>query len=63
VQIPDVTVVRRDGPRQWLRFSRDRTTAAEVVAVLVGEVRVHDLTIEEPDIDDLVREIYLGSKH
>ena len=62
VRIPDVTVVRTDGPRQWLRFSRDRTTAAEVVAALVGQVRVHDLMIEEPDIDDLVRRVYLGAK-
>jgi ABC-2 type transport system ATP-binding protein len=61
VHIPDVTVVRRDGPRQWLSFSRDRTTAAEVVSALVRQVRVHDLTVEEPDIDDLVREVYLGT--
>jgi ABC-2 type transport system ATP-binding protein len=61
VDIPKVAVVRQDGPRQWLRFSRDETTAAEVVATLVRRERVHDLTIEEPNIDDLVREVYLDT--
>jgi ABC-2 type transport system ATP-binding protein len=51
-------VVRVDGPRQWLRFHRDDTTAAEVIRAVVGQARVRDLAIEEPDIDDVVTKIY-----
>jgi hypothetical protein len=50
--------VRVDGPRQWLRFHRDRVTAAELVAAVARSGNLRDLTIEEPDIEDVVTRIY-----
>ena len=51
-------VTRTDGPRQWLRFRRSETTAAQVVAAVAAAARLRDLTIEEPAIEDIVREVY-----
>ena len=51
--------VRADGPRRWLQFNRLETTAAELIAEVASRYRVHDLTIEEPDIESIVRRIYL----
>ncbi|MHB8577098.1 MAG: ABC transporter ATP-binding protein [Dehalococcoidia bacterium] len=59
VDVPGATVVKVDGPRQWLRFRRADTTAAEVVAAVAARVRLRDLTIEEPEIEDIVRDIYV----
>jgi ABC-2 type transport system ATP-binding protein len=56
--VPCATVTRTDGPRQWLRFRRSETTAAQVVADVAATARLRDLTIEEPAIEDIVREIY-----
>src|SRR5882724_12144077 len=50
--------VRADGPRRWLRFRRDETTAAELIAAVSARYRIRDLTIEEPEIEALVRRIY-----
>jgi len=50
--------VRADGPRRWLRFRRDEVTAAELIAAVSARYRVRDLTIEEPEIEDIVRRIY-----
>lgn len=50
-------VVRTDGPRQWIRFDRD-TSAAAVVAEVTASAPVRDLSIEEPDIEDLIRNVY-----
>jgi ABC-2 type transport system ATP-binding protein len=58
LEIPGVRVTRIDGPRQWLSFDRRETTAAAVVARIVAVAAVHDLSIEEPDIEDLVRRVY-----
>ena len=61
VEAPGVRVERVDGPRQWLRFRRADTTAAEVIAAVAARVRLRDLTIEEPAIEDIVRRIYSGA--
>jgi ABC-2 type transport system ATP-binding protein len=60
--VPGATVVAVDGPRQWLRFRRDETTAAAVIAAVTAEVAVRDLTVEEPHIDDIIRTIYASER-
>jgi ABC-2 type transport system ATP-binding protein len=53
--------VEPDGLRQRLSFSPHQTTAAAVLAEVGSRVGVRDLTIDEPDIEDVVRRLYLGS--
>jgi ABC-2 type transport system ATP-binding protein len=53
--------VRVDGVRQWVRFRRSDVSAAAVVAAIASSARVRDLTIEEPDIEDVVTKIYTSS--
>ena len=60
LEVPGARVVQVDGPRQWLRFRREDTTAADVVAAVAARARVVDLTVEEPQIEDIVRRIYTG---
>jgi ABC-2 type transport system ATP-binding protein len=55
-------VVRVEGPRQWLRFHRDRTTAAQLIATIAGTTQVLDLTVEEPRIEDLISQLYAGNR-
>jgi ABC-2 type transport system ATP-binding protein len=47
-----------DGPRRWLRFRHDETTAAELIAAVSARYRIRDLTIEQPEIESIVRHIY-----
>jgi len=41
-----------------LRFRRDETTAAELIAAVSARYRIRDLTIEEPEIESIVRRLY-----
>ncbi|MHA3837066.1 ABC transporter ATP-binding protein [Terrabacter sp. AAH1] len=50
-----------DGLRQRLAFDSEATTAAAVLAHVSARHEVRDLTIEEPDIEDVVRRIYAAS--
>jgi ABC-2 type transport system ATP-binding protein len=50
--------VQADGPRRWLRFRRDQITAAELIAAVSARCHIRDLTIEEPEIEAIVRRIY-----
>ncbi|HUF33798.1 MAG TPA: ATP-binding cassette domain-containing protein [Acidimicrobiales bacterium] len=60
LQLADAEVVRVEGPRQWLRFDRTRTTAAELASAVGAHARLVDLAVEEPDIEDVVRRLYGG---
>jgi ABC-2 type transport system ATP-binding protein len=60
LEVRGARVTQIDGPRQWLRFDRRETTAAEVVAGIVAVAAIQDLSIEEPEIEDLVRRVYSG---
>ncbi|MDV3222629.1 ATP-binding cassette domain-containing protein [Intrasporangium sp.] len=51
-----------DGLRQRLAFDPEATTAAAVLAEVSRRAEVRDLTIEEPDIEDVVRRIYKMSR-
>jgi ABC-2 type transport system ATP-binding protein len=47
-----------EGMRQRLGFDAATTTAATVLAAVAERTAVRDLSIEEPDIEDVVRRIY-----
>jgi ABC-2 type transport system ATP-binding protein len=59
LEVPGARVVRVDGPRQWLRFRRDEASAAQLTAAVAAQAALVDLAIDEPDIEDVVRRIYL----
>jgi ABC-2 type transport system ATP-binding protein len=58
LDVPGTTVTSVEGRRQWLAFDRRETTAAAVVAGIAAATALEDLSVEEPDIESLVREIY-----
>jgi len=58
IEVLGATVRRVDGPRQWLSFPAD-ASAAPVVAAVVAAYDVADLSVQEPDIEDVIRELYL----
>jgi ABC-2 type transport system ATP-binding protein len=60
VQVAGASVTRAEGRRRWLEFARDEVSAAELVARVLADHEVADLTLEEPDIEDIVRRIYRG---
>ncbi len=58
--VPGTTLrsVEADGLRQHLAFRQEDTTAAAVVAAVSARVELRDLTVTEPDIEDVVRRLY-----
>jgi ABC-2 type transport system ATP-binding protein len=49
-----------DGPRQWLSFPAG-ASAAPIVSAVAASYDVADLSIQEPDIEDVIRQIYAGT--
>jgi ABC-2 type transport system ATP-binding protein len=50
--------VEADGLRQRLAFTPGDTTAAALIAAVAARVELRDVTVVEPSIEDLVRELY-----
>ncbi len=58
--IPRARIARREGARLWLTFRRDEISAPELIAAVAGRYPIRDLSLEEPDIEGVVRQIYEG---
>jgi ABC-2 type transport system ATP-binding protein len=50
------------GLRQRLAFDAETTTAARVFAAVAEKAEVVDFTVEEPDIEDVVRRLYAARR-
>jgi ABC-2 type transport system ATP-binding protein len=59
ISVPGAVTRQVQGPRQWLSFPAD-ASAAPVVAAVAASYDVADLSIQEPDIEDVIRQIYAG---
>jgi ABC-2 type transport system ATP-binding protein len=64
-EVPPISVAgaetrKVEGPRQWLSFPAG-ASAAPVVAAVAASYDVADLSIHEPDIEDVIRQIYAGA--
>jgi ABC-2 type transport system ATP-binding protein len=59
ISVPGAVTRRVEGPRQWLSFPAD-ASAAPIVAAVASSYDVADLSIQEPDIEDVIRELYAG---
>jgi ABC-2 type transport system ATP-binding protein len=57
IEVPGATVRRVEGPRQWLSFPTD-ASAAPIVAAVASAYDVADLSIQEPAIEDVIRDLY-----
>lgn len=53
-------VIEVDGPRQRIRFDRRVVSGAQIIAEVTTLAAVRDLSIEEPEIEDLIRRLYLA---
>jgi ABC-2 type transport system ATP-binding protein len=49
-----------DGLRLSVRFDRFDHQAGEIAAAVMRHVEVLDFRIDEPEVEDLIRRVYLG---
>jgi ABC-2 type transport system ATP-binding protein len=59
ISVAGATTRKVDGPRQWLSFPAG-ASAAPIVAAVASAYDVADLSIHEPDIEDVIRDLYAG---
>jgi len=60
LDIPNVSVIDRQGCRWTFSFSSKDMTAGQLISKIASRHNVLDITIKEPEIEDIIREIYTG---
>jgi len=58
--LPGVEVLERQGNKLRLRFCKEEIQVSQLIARLSQSCNIVDLTVQEPDIESIIREIYLG---
>ncbi|MGW5848341.1 ABC transporter ATP-binding protein [Streptomyces sp. NPDC055254] len=59
IDVAGARVVKVEGPRQWLAFPAG-ASAAPLVAAVAAEYPLVDLSVREPDIEDVIARMYAG---
>ncbi|TIC86516.1 ATP-binding cassette domain-containing protein [Nocardioides sp. GY 10127] len=59
IDVPGARTTRVDGPRQWLSFPAD-ASAAPVIAAVAAGYAVADLSLQEPDVEQVIARLYEG---
>ncbi len=59
ISVPGARVVKVEGPRQWLAFPAGQS-AAPLVSAVAAEYPLVDLSVREPDIEDVIARMYAG---
>lgn len=58
VGIPNAHVVYQEGARVQYRFSPEKISAADLIGEILKKFRIVDVSIQEPDIEDLIATVY-----
>jgi ABC-2 type transport system ATP-binding protein len=61
--VPRAELVKSEGRKKWFRFNRLEASPSELVTYIGTRYPIVDLTVEEPEIEQLVRTIYEGQGH
>lgn len=58
LELDQVTVLKEEGSRKWLKFNAQHITPAELISKLSQQYEIKDLTIKDQDIEVIIRHLY-----
>lgn len=63
VQLPGVELIKEEGNKKWFEFQKDQTQVSRLINTLSEKYGIVDITVQEPEIEGVIREIYQGGIH
>ncbi|NEW06273.1 ABC transporter ATP-binding protein [Paenibacillus sp. SYP-B3998] len=58
--IPGAELIEEKDNKKWFRFSKDEVQVSELINKLSQKYGIVDLTVQEPEIESIIRDIYQG---
>lgn len=59
-EVPNATLLKSEGRRKWFGFNRFAISPSTLIAQITASYPILDLTLEEPEIESIVRTLYQG---
>jgi ABC-2 type transport system ATP-binding protein len=60
IDIHGTEITNEKDNKKWFRFKKDEVHVSELISEIAYHYSIKDLTIEEPDIEGIIKEIYRG---
>ena len=57
---PHAEIIREKDDLVWIRFVKERVSASELINQLSRQCNIRDVSVREPEIEDVIRKIYKG---
>jgi len=57
-KVDSAELIGREDRRLWLKFNREEISASKLISKITEQYDIKDLTIEEPEIESIVKKIY-----
>ncbi len=61
IQCDKVEIIKMEGRKVWCKFDHHTYTATEIIHELGKEMKILDLSVQEPDVEDAISNIYHGA--
>lgn len=58
LHVEGAELIREEGLRKWFRFNKEEYTAAQIINRVSEQAEIVDLSLEEPEIDAIIRQMY-----
>jgi ABC-2 type transport system ATP-binding protein len=58
--VPHAELIKSEGNKKWFRFNRFTTSPSTLITHIGSRFPIIDLTVKEPEIEEMVRTIYQG---
>ncbi len=58
IDVPGAELVKQEEGKVWLRFDPALTPVPALIAAITARYPVSDLSIEEPELEPVIRQIY-----
>lgn len=60
IKVPGAEVVKEEDNKKWFRFMKDELQVSRLISELTEKYDIVDLTVQEPEIESIIREVYEG---
>ncbi len=57
-KVPEINVFKEEENKKWIKFSREKYTAASIISKITENYEIKDISIHEPNVEDIVKTIY-----
>jgi ABC-2 type transport system ATP-binding protein len=58
--VPGLELIEEQGNKKWFKFSKDNVQVSNLIPLLAQKYTIVDLTVKEPEIEGIIRDIYQG---